>query len=111
MLRVDENVDFTCDRIWQDEDVSVKSFHITLADGRGLSPESEIIDNGRFVKIHGIAADTSYEVRVEYNAPSELASVVGRPVLRLELHRPPPKPHAHQTPNDAENAQNADIGN
>lgn len=111
MLRVDENVDFTCDRIWQDEDVSVKSFHITLADGRGPSPESEIIDNGRFVKIHGIAADTYYEVRVEYNAPSELASVVGRPVLRLELHRPPPKPHAHQTPNDAENAQNADIGN
>lgn len=108
MLRVDENVDSTCDRIWQDEDVSVKSFHITLADGQGPSPESEIIDNGRFVKIHEIAADTDYEVRVEYNAPPELASVVDRPVLRLELHRPPPKPHAHQTPNGEENAQNAD---
>ena len=111
MLRVDENVDLTCDRIWQDEDVSVKSFHITLTDGCGPSPESEIIDNGRFVKIHGIAADTDYEVRVEYNAPPELASVVGRPVLRLELHRPPPKPHVRQTPNEEENAQDADVGN
>ena len=103
MLRVDENVDFTCDRIWQDEDVSVKSFHITQTDDSSLSPESEIIDNGRFVKIHGIAADTDYEVRIEYNAPPELASVVDRPVLRLELHRPPPKLPARQTPNDAEN--------
>ena len=111
MLRVDENVDFTCDRIWQDEDVSVKSFQITQTDGQGPSPGSEIIDNGRFVKIHGIAADTDYEVRVEYNAPPELASVVDRPVLRLELHRPPPKPPARQTPNGAENVQDADDGN
>lgn len=108
MLRVDENVDFTCDRIWQDEDVTVRSFHIALAEGDGPSPQAEIIANGRFVKIHGIAADTDYEVRVEYNAPSELASVVDRPVLRLELHRPPPKLHVHQTPNGEENAQNAD---
>ena len=108
MLRVDENVDFTCDRIWQDEDVTVRSFHIALAEGDGPSPQAEIIANGRFVKIHGIAADTDYEVLVEYNAPPELASVVDRPVLRLELHRPPPKLHVHQTPNGEENAQNAD---
>ena len=110
MLRVDENVDSTCDRIWQDEDVTVRSFHIALAEG-GPSPQAEIIANGRLVKIHGIAADTDYEVRVEYNAPPELASVVDRPVLRLELHRPPPKPHTHQTPNGEENAQNADDEN
>ena len=108
MLRVDENVDFTCDRIWQDEDVTVRSFHIALVEGDGPSPQAEIIANGRFVKIHGIAADTDYEVLVEYNAPPELASVVDRPVLRLELHRPPPKLHVHQTPNGEENAQNAD---
>ena len=111
MLRVDENVDFTCDRVWQDEEVTVRSFHIALAEGDGPSPQAEIIANGRFVKIHEIAADTDYEVRVEYNAPPELASVVDRPVLRLELHRSPPKPHTHQTPNGEENAQNADDGN
>ena len=87
-IRVDENSDFTCDRIWQDEDVAVKSFRIAPADGYGPAPESEITDNGRFVKIRGIAAHTEYEVRVEYDAPQELATVVARPVLRLELHRP-----------------------
>ncbi len=111
MLRVDENVDFTCDRILKDEDVSVKSFQITKVDGPGPSPNFEIRENGHFVKIHEIAADTDYEVRVEYNAPPELASVVDRPVLRLELHRPPPNPHAPQTPNGEENVQDADDGN
>ena len=87
-IQVDENSDFTCDRIWQDEDVTVKSFQIAPADGNGPALASEITDDGRFVKIHGIAADTEYEVRVEYDAPQELATVVARPVLRLELHRP-----------------------
>ena len=87
-IRVDENADFTCDRIWQDEDVTVKSFRIAPADGNGPELASEITDKGRFVKIHGIAADTEYAVRVEYDAPQELATVVARPVLRLELHRP-----------------------
>lgn len=88
-IRVDENSDFTCDRIGPDEDVPVKSFRIAPADGKGPALASEITDNGRFVKIRGIAADTEYEVRVEYDASQELAAVVALPVLRLELHRPP----------------------
>lgn len=87
-IRVDENADFTCDRIWHDEDVIVKSFQIAPTDGKGPALASEITANGRFVKIHGIAADTEYAVRVQYDAPQELATVVARPVLRLELHRP-----------------------
>ena len=87
-IRVDENSDFTCDRVWQDEDVAVKSFLIAPVDGYGPTPEYEITNDGRFVKIRGIAAGTEYEVRVEYDIPQELATIVARPVLRLELHRP-----------------------
>ena len=97
-ILVDENADFTCDRIWQDEGVTVKSFRIAPADGNGPELASEITDKGRFVKIHGIAADTEYEVRVEYDSPQELASVIAHPVLRLELHRPT-RSQKHQTTN------------
>ena len=88
IIKVDEHSDFTCDHIWQDEDVTVKSFRIAPATDGDKALASEITDNGRFVKIRGIAANTEYEVRVEYDTPQELAKVVARPVLRLELHRP-----------------------
>ena len=89
MLRVDENTDSTCDRIWKDENVTIKSFHIQTADDKGALIESEIAADGQFVKIRGISAETNYGVWVEYETSQELESVVETPVLRLELHVPP----------------------
>ena len=88
-LRVDENVDPTCDRIWQDEDLFLKVFQISPAESDGPPLESAIVRGGQFVKIMGIKAGTKYEVEAEYDIPTELGSVVQRPVIRLEIYRPP----------------------
>ena len=96
ILRVDENTDVTCDRIWQDEDVSIASLSIKAADGEGKAPKSEIVPGGRAVKVRGLSQNTTYELDIEYNAPRELASVVGTPVFRLELHRPPNSPKGQE---------------
>ena len=92
ILRVDENTDVTCDRVWQDEDVSIASLSIKAADGDRKALKSEIVPDGRAVKVRGISQNTTYELDIEYNAPQELGRVVGTPVFRLELHRPPNPP-------------------
>lgn len=101
-FKVDENTDSTCDRVWPDEAVTVKSFLIKLMVGNAAQPASEIIKEGRFVKIQGIAADANYEVRVEYAVPAGLAGIVENPVLRMELHHPPAQPHPAQVRNSEE---------
>ena len=51
-LRVDENTDITCDRIWRDEDISITSLSISnTADG--TKPECELMPGGRTVRIKG----------------------------------------------------------
>lgn len=92
ILRVDENTDVTCDRIWQEEEVSMRSFSIKTANEPRKHVESEIVPGGKIVKLHGLSQDTIYELDIEYNTPQELARVVGTPVFRLELHRPPNPP-------------------
>ena len=106
-LRVDENADSTCDRIWRDEDVSFKSFQIKAAAPNGAPLKSSIIEDGRFVKVQGIDANADYEVQVEYDAPKELTGIMDKPVLRLELHRPPPKPKDKDKDKQAQ--QNKDM--
>lgn len=88
-FKVDENTDSTCDRIWPDEDVAIKSFLIRPVTGNAAQPEAEIDNEGRSVKIRDIAADTAYEVQVEYAIPVGLAGIVENPVFRLEMHHPP----------------------
>ena len=87
-LRVDENTDFTCDRVWSDEDVTIKSFAIAEKDGKSAAPASEVMSGGQAVTVRGIQAKTDYEIRLEYDAPQELTSTVERPVFRMELYRP-----------------------
>ena len=87
-LRVDENTDFTCDRVWRDEDVSITSFAISAKDGTSTPPTSEVMSGGQAVKVLGIQAKTDYEMRLEYDAPEELTSTVERPVFKMELYRP-----------------------
>ena len=88
VLRVDENTDSTCDRIWKDEDVTISSITIDSSDGTITAPSCEIIPSGQAVRIRGIKAKVDYNIRIEYNAPQHLMSMVEMPVFRLELHRP-----------------------
>ena len=104
VLRVDENTDVTCDRIWQDEDVSIASLSIRATNGNGRAPKSEIVPGGRAVKVQGISQNTTYELDIEYNTPREIASVVGTPVFRLELHRPPNPSKGQEKLQDADNS-------
>ena len=88
-LRVDENTDFTCDRIGPDEDVSIKSFSIIAPSDQGNKPSAQVMQDQRIVKVQGISGHTDYEIQVEYDVPQELDNTVGTPVFRLELLRPP----------------------
>ena len=87
-LRVDENTDITCDRIWRDEDISITSLSISnTTDGTTL--ECEVMPGGRTVRIKGLAGKETYDVRFAYEVPQQLSETVGIPTFRLELHRPP----------------------
>lgn len=89
MLRVDENTDVTCDRIWEEEQLSITSFAIAASAGGVDKPESEIDSGGKMVKVRGLSENATYEIHVEYGGVRELVGAVETPVLRLELHRPP----------------------
>ena len=105
-IRVDENTDFTCDRIWPDEDVSITSFSISASGGQDTKPLSQVMQDKRTVQVQGISADIEYEIEVEYDVPQELSNTVGTPVFRLELLRPPTQANASQDPKG--NNQHAD---
>lgn len=104
VLRVDENTDVTCDRIWQDEDASITSFSIRTMDADGKAVESEIDSSGKFVRVRGLSQNTTYQLDIEYNTPQELASIIGTPVLRLELHHPPNLPKGKERKRDVDNS-------
>ena len=101
VLRVDENTDVTCDRIWQDEDVSIASVSINVAEGHGQALESAVASGGKVVKLWGMSENTTYELDIEYTTPLDLASSVGTPVFRLELHRPPTPAEPREKEQDA----------
>jgi hypothetical protein len=105
-IRIDENTDFTCDRIWPDEDVSITSFSISAPGSQDAKPLSQVMQDGRTVQVQGISAGTGYEVQVEYDVPQELSNAVGTPVFRLELVRPPSQ--ASTSKNTKGGDQNAD---
>ena len=87
-LRVDENMDATCDRVWPDERVLLKSFEI---EARGVSaPSSKMEEDKRAIQVRGLSAGTTYKLVLEYEVPEELANMVEVPVFRVDLHSPPP---------------------
>ena len=86
-LRVDENTDITCDRIWKDEDISITSISISNT-GEGSNPEYDVMSGGRTVRIKGLTGKETYDVLFAYEAPEQLTATVGAPTFRLELHRP-----------------------
>ena len=104
-LRVDENSDITCDRIWRDEDISITSVSISKAGGED-KPESELMSGGRTVRIRGLAGKETYDLQIGYDAPQELMDTVRIPTFRLELHRPP-TPSKRQAKKQGRGAQGA----
>ena len=85
-LRVDENTDATCDRVWPDEDVPLRSVNISV---RGATaPNCQLEPGSRAIRISGLSAGETYRLELEYEAPPELVAAVGTPVFRVDLQRP-----------------------
>ena len=86
-LRVDENNDVTCDRLWADERVRIRSARHA---GKPITPKDFVVVNGErvAVRLGALSAGQDWHVDLEYEVP-ESASIVGidQPVLRVELLR------------------------
>ena len=90
-LRVDENTDATCDRVWPDEYVRLRSFRIRRRASRSTSADGRLTDNGTAIRLTGLSPGTVYELAVDHESAAEgLDGAAGAPVLRVDLHRPAP---------------------
>lgn len=85
-LRVDENTDATCDRVWPDEDVILRSFNITASGA--VAPSCNLEPGGRAIRINGLSSGETYQLEIEYETSQELVAAVGTPVFRVDLQRP-----------------------
>lgn len=85
-LRIDENSDATCDRVWQDEEVTIRSFHAEDENGQVL--RGRLQDGGTTIRLSGLMAKTTYRLTLEHDGPSGLREAVRAPVFRIDLHKP-----------------------
>ena len=83
-LRIDENADATCDRVWQDEEAVIQSFQ--AHDGTGNALKGWLEDGNKAIVLVGLVAKTIYRLTVEHEAPADLGAVQ-TPVFRVDLHR------------------------
>ena len=93
-LRLHENVDATCDRIWPDQIVGIKKVAFkALGDGGGKQPKATKVDpEGKEVSIVGLKANETYLMAIEHDG-GDRAGDANAP-LRVVLHRPPPTENA-----------------
>ena len=93
-LRVDENNDVTCDHLWAEERVRIRSARHA---GKPIARKDFVVVNGEpvAVRLNALTAGQDYRVDVEYEMPDS-ASIAGirQPVLRVELVRPSAAPAA-----------------
>ena len=91
-LRLDENTDVTCDRVWPDEHVRLKSFRIRGSARSQLPvPGGRLTEDKKVLRLTGLSAGAAYELAVEHESTTEgLEGAVEQPVLRVDLHRPVP---------------------
>ena len=86
-LRVDENSDVTCDHLWADERVLIRSARHA---GKAIARKDFVVVNGEpvAVRLGALATGRDYRVDLEYEVPAS-ASIAGihQPVLRVELLR------------------------
>lgn len=83
-IRIDENADATCDRVWQDEEAVIQSFQ--ARDGTGRALKGWLEDGNKAIVLVGLVAKTTYRLTVEHEAPADLGAVQ-TPVFRVDLHR------------------------
>lgn len=84
-FRVDENTDATCDRLWPDEEIVLRSFKATNGDGKELKGELE--EGNTTVRLRGLAVGAC-KIAIEYEAPAGFDDTVRAPVFRVDLHKP-----------------------
>ena len=84
-VRVDENADATCDRVWPDENVVLKSVKLT---GREHGSASCSLEDNTVIRLKGLAEKTTYKLSVACEMPRDLTDAVRTPVLRVDLHKP-----------------------
>ena len=86
-LRVDENNDVTCDHLWADQRVRIRSAWYA---GKPIPRKHFVVSDGEpvAVRLGRLAAGRNYRVDVEYDVPDS-TSITGirKPVLRVELLR------------------------
>ena len=84
-LRVDENVDATCDRIWPDERVTIRSFEV---DAKGAQkPIVEMNEEGDAIRLRRLSSGETYKLTLKHDSLEGLENAVDLPVLRVDLHR------------------------
>ena len=86
-LRVDENNDVTCDHLWADERVRIRSARLA---GKPIATRDIVpVDGERVaVRLSALAAGQDYRVDVEYEVPDSASTAgIRQPVLRVELVR------------------------
>lgn len=84
-FRVDENTDATCDRLWPDEEIVLRSFKATNGDGMELKGELE--EGNTTIRLRGLAVGAC-KIAIEYEAPAGFDDAVRAPVFRVDLHKP-----------------------
>ena len=84
-VRVDENADATCDRVWPDEDVLLKSFEFAKGNNDSVTGS---LEKNTVIRLRGLAARTTYRLSVSCELPRGLTEAVGVPVLRVDIHKP-----------------------
>ena len=86
-LRVDENNDVTCDHLWADERVRIRSARHA---GKPVAKRDIVLVDGEpvAVRLSTLAAGRDYRVDVEYEVPDSASTAgIRQPVLRVELVR------------------------
>lgn len=84
-LRVDENVDATCERVLQDEYLMIASVAVEDATGR---IQADIGSDRTEMRLRGVQANTTYRLTVEHDRPADLEAV-SAPVFRVDLYKAP----------------------
>ena len=88
-LRVDENNDVTCDHLWADERVHIRSAKHA---GKSIARKDFVLVDGQpvAVRLRALSAGQDYRVDVEYEVPDSASTTgIRQPVLRVELVRRP----------------------
>ena len=84
-LCIDENTDATCDRLWPEEGIVLRSVEGDGPGGVALSGQLE--DGNTKIRLRALVAG-KYKLSIKYDAPADFDRAVRAPVFRIDLHKP-----------------------